>query len=274
LEWRAILQPFGVTMSASSDQKRKPSDNYRKPPVEHQFKKGQSGNPKGRPKKKTQRLDSGLGGGIVDQFGVIALTEAMRVIAVREGDKITKMPAIQALLRSMFRSATQGDAKAQRQLLEIVAQKESARVDYTREVLEGAFRYKQEIGAIFARHERDGLPPPDIYPHPDDIIIKEKTGAVLFDGPTSKEEAGAQKIVMGETMKNIGRFYELEKALSQDPSNRELQQEFMQLKKVALFYERNAGRRARREAIRRARRALEVDSTKTGGRTAPGKEKP
>jgi Family of unknown function (DUF5681) len=57
----------------------------------------------------------------------IALKEAMRPIAVREGDKITKMPAVQALIRSMFRNAAQGDAKSQRQLLDMVAQKESAR---------------------------------------------------------------------------------------------------------------------------------------------------
>jgi hypothetical protein len=130
---------------------------------------------------------------MVDQLGALALKEAMRPIAVREGDKITKMPAVQALIRSMFRSAAQGDSKSQRQLLEIITQKESARVAYTKEVLEGAFRYKQETGAIFARHERDGLPPPDIYPHPDDIIINEITGEVTFDGPTSKEQAGAQK---------------------------------------------------------------------------------
>jgi Family of unknown function (DUF5681) len=127
-------------MSASSDQKRKPSDNYRKPPIEYQFKRGQSGNPKGRPKKRPQLIDSGFGGGIVDQLGAIALKEAMRPIAVREGDKITKMPAIQALIRSMFRSAAQGDSKSQRQLLEIVAQKESARVAFTMEVLESAIR--------------------------------------------------------------------------------------------------------------------------------------
>jgi len=48
---------------------------------------------------------------------------------------------------------------------------------------------------IFEKHEREGLDPPDIYPHPDDVIINEATGEVTIDGPISKEQAGARKAV-------------------------------------------------------------------------------
>ena len=108
---------------------RRTSSNYRKPPVEHQFEKGKSGNPKGRPKKKAARPGFGaLGGGIANRLSAMALDEATRPVTVREGDKVFKIPAMQALFRTMFRAAAQGDTKAARQLLEVIARAESGRV--------------------------------------------------------------------------------------------------------------------------------------------------
>jgi hypothetical protein len=260
-------------MSASSDQKCKPSGNYRKPPVEHQFKKGQSGNPNGRPKKKGPQLGySGLGGGISDQLGAMALQEASRPIAVREGDKVTKMSAMQALVRSMFRNAAQGDSKVQRQLLELVARAESARAAFAKDIFEEAIRYKKEVGAIFAQHERDGLPPPEIYPHPDDIIIDQTSGEVTFDGPTSKEQAGAQKVVADKAFKSLMRYVEVEMALTNDPTNRELRNELKELKKYKDFLEKDAERKCRHETLRQARQALNADSPKSKRKTARQKD--
>jgi hypothetical protein len=150
----------------------------------------------------------------------------------------------------------------------MVAQKESARSTYTREVSEGAIRYKEETGAIFARHERDGLPPSQIYPHPDDVIIDLGTGEVTTDGPMSKEQAGAQKVLMGDMMKNVSRFFDVKKALTQDPSNREPQREFKGLNEVISFYETYSQRRSRHEAFRQARNALQDELTRGGGSTA------
>ena len=159
-------------MRSANGEKRKTASNYRKPPVEHQFQKGQSGNPKGRPKKKKFDPDPGtIGGGIQDRLDAIALSEATRNIAVREGDKVTEMPALQALIRSMFRTAAQGDSKTGRQLLEIIARAESARATFAKEFLENAFRYKEKFGPTFDQRERDGLEPLEIYPHPDDVVI-------------------------------------------------------------------------------------------------------
>ena len=92
-------------------------------------------------------------------------------------------------------TAAQGDSKTGRQLLEMTARAERARATSTKEALENAFRYKEEFGPKFDQREHDGLEPLEIYPHPDDVVIDGNTGEVTIDGPMSKEEAGAQKVV-------------------------------------------------------------------------------
>ena len=122
----------------------------------------------------------------------MALDEAGRPVPVREGDKVSEIPAMQALLRTMFRAAAQGDTKAGRQLLEVIARAESARTAKAVEVLQFSHQYKEKYAPIFEKHEREGLDPPDIYPHPDDVDINDATGEVTIDGPIDKEGAGAR----------------------------------------------------------------------------------
>jgi len=42
---------------------------------------------------------------------------------------------------------------------------------------------------VFEKHEREGIPRPDLFPYPDDVIIDKNTGEVTYDGPMSKEQA-------------------------------------------------------------------------------------
>jgi hypothetical protein len=81
---------------------------YGKPPAHTRFPKGRSGNPGGRPRGMTARRATAL-----------ALKELYRLVPVREGDKIIRMPAIQAVLRSTVAHAAKGNGPAQRALFEI-----------------------------------------------------------------------------------------------------------------------------------------------------------
>jgi hypothetical protein len=241
---------------------RTASSNYRKPPVAHQFKKGTSGNPNGRPKKSMQSGLSGLGGGIADRLGAMALDEAIRPVTVREGDKVSEIPAMQALIRTMFRAAAQGDTKAGRQLLEVIARAESGRTGSALEMLQHAVQYKEKYGPIFEQREREGLDPLDIFPHPDDLVIDGTTGEVTIDGPTSKEEAGARKAVRKQAIESMVRYFEVEASLAKDPTNSILRREFKELKEYYEFLKKDAERMLRHKALQLSRRALETEPPK------------
>jgi hypothetical protein len=96
-----------------STDKKPPSDQhkigYGKPPVHKRFRKGQSGNPGGRPRGMT-----------AGRAAALALKEAYRLVNVREGDKVLTLPAIQAVLRSQVALAAKGNGPAQRALFEAV----------------------------------------------------------------------------------------------------------------------------------------------------------
>src|ERR1019366_2183143 len=235
------------------------SSNYRKPPVAYQFEKGRSGNPDGRPTKKAVQPGFGaLGGGIADRLGGMALDEAIRPVTVREGDKVSEIPAMQALIRTMFRAAAQGDTKAGRQLMELINRAESGRTGTALENLEYAVQYKEKYGPIFEKHEREGLDALEIFPHPDDVIINMTTGEVTIDGPTSKEQAGAQKAVREHALASLPRYFEVEAALKKQPKNSALKREFKDLKQSYEFLKKDAARKQRHEMLRQSRRAAET----------------
>jgi Family of unknown function (DUF5681) len=97
----------------SSAGKKLPAGEYKvgygKPPVLRRFSKGRSGNPGGRPRGMTR-----------GRAAALALKEAYRPVRVREGDKVIRLPAIQAILRSQVALAAKGNGPAQRAVIEAV----------------------------------------------------------------------------------------------------------------------------------------------------------
>jgi hypothetical protein len=90
---------------------------YGRPPVYTRFRKGQSGNPAGRRRH---------GHGEAERANKLILTEAFRLLTLREGDKITRIPALRAVIRSQIAAAAKGNVGAQRTILKVVQDIEAA----------------------------------------------------------------------------------------------------------------------------------------------------
>ena len=86
---------------------------YGKPPVHSRFKKGQSGNPSGRPRGRSRVR-------LLERAKELALMEAYRKVTIREGDTVTRLPAVQAVMRSQIKLAAKGNGPAQRAVIKAV----------------------------------------------------------------------------------------------------------------------------------------------------------
>jgi hypothetical protein len=82
---------------------------YGKPPQRTRFRKGQSGNPGGRPR-----------GVTAGRAKALALKEYYRKLRLKVGESIVFVPAIQAIFRGQVALAAKGNGPAQRAVIETV----------------------------------------------------------------------------------------------------------------------------------------------------------
>lgn len=130
---------------------------YGRPPVANRFKKGVSGNPKGRPRKKPKPVPETQS---TTSITNLILEEANRTVQVRENGRVTELPVLQAAIRSLGVVAMKGNHRATGELLMMAraAQEERDRIDHEFDRL--IREAQRDWDYIFPRMQAAGEPLP------------------------------------------------------------------------------------------------------------------
>ncbi len=164
----------------------KPDDDdnkvgYCRPPKQHQFKKGQSGNPKGGSRKKARCLDD-------SRLDDLLQHEAARKVTLN-GEE---MRAEQALVRSIILNGIKGKVTPQRLAMQLLDKQEQREKEIKLETAALALEYKQFYADELKRLDGLGLPHPELPFHPDDVHINGFTGEVRIIEKPSESAARLQ----------------------------------------------------------------------------------
>ena len=162
---------------------------YRKPPAEHQFKPGKSGNPLGRPRKpRFPKLERSLGYDLIEDLDKIILDQANRLVKIQDAGKTTRMPLQAVVFRKLMQNGLAGDSRALKEVLSIIGKAQREKTKREEDEMRAIVAYKHGAEAEIRRRKAAGQSIEDILPHPDDIELGFDNGTITIFGPRTPRE--------------------------------------------------------------------------------------
>lgn len=176
---------------------------YGRPPKHSQFRKGQSGNPAGRPKRVKEEPEPAFPS--LHPTRSILREQAQRPVAVREGESRYEISTTEAVVRSLAKQALAGGVLAARTYLEYQAA-EDERIAREREESFVFWRdYISRVREELRKAQEQGRSVPDPVPHPDDMVLNYADRTVDINGPITAEDKATMNTLRDMSLL----FYEL-----------------------------------------------------------------
>ncbi len=165
---------------------------YKNPPPWSRFKKGRSGNPKGRPRKKPTPLPQAPNESAADD---VLRAELVRKIRVNDVNGSSELDLLRVIIKAQANQAAKGNVYAQREILkqaraleERDAAREAADEDQRRRIFKAFIAWRKDQQELWTEAERKGIEPTEPWPHPDDMHVNKVTLATRIHGPSCEEE--------------------------------------------------------------------------------------
>lgn len=160
---------------------------YGQPPKDGQFKKGQSGNPKGRPKTVKDEFS------LADQRTLnMILDVADRTVPVRENGEVKYMTMREVAVNALFNKGAKGDPRALATVFALTQRGDIARALEIKKQNVFWQNYKDVETARILQAKARGEPTPQPLPHPDDIVIDHERGPRFIGPMTAQEQASLE----------------------------------------------------------------------------------
>jgi Family of unknown function (DUF5681) len=183
-----IVPPGGVLSREEIEEAKRAATfgvGYRRPPVTTQFQKGQSGNPKGRPRRAVSETD-----GCSEEMQQLVLDAMRRKLTVKDAEGSREITVLQAVIRKQQQTALNGNPQAQRDILDRTERAMAAEQREIESINESALRYQAAIRAKIETASVAGQRITEYLPHPDDIIVRPGR-RIEFIGPVCEVELAA-----------------------------------------------------------------------------------